>query len=644
MSINLEELREEVAARIEEPLGPSDQEIDEALDNIEANDEADPTPLVISADAIPDGMTPTEVTEVWTQTGNTIITSTDAVDGSLNPGATYRAQFAVNFRGDQGVVLDDVTITPVKKKRAIAKAKQDRIKEEEEKLKKRADAKKRRERRSILLNTSYVLQSNDLMILVSGNGDIEMIKTDTQHTGTVKDLHSKVTPMCPDTGIVLPLLNNELLFDKNMNPLTINYFPFNKEKSTKGTSRIDPRNLNIAYYTHPAAKKRWIIVDKKAFIESNGKKFKIKHRVGFSMLDVLKIKRKINNRVKEAELFIEHIKTLISGIYDEQHYEIIYVLDFTAGNHISQFHIFLQFPDLVVSNSIEMTHTIDNLITKMTGEHYMSKKVENTYRIFRGLAGIRTIFTPKDAYYGYNHSHLSSGSRTWGNFCMGDKHFMSGLSKLNGNTADIEFEMILIGVLDHISWESLEGGPYIKMENIGESRGEPLAELEFTKILKIHSCGAIRKIFRLLKQKNLTPLMKAFTLKMQSNKEVTYVLDKHIFIEHFLKIFSEDSIELINREYDISTYKYIPFQQQFVAGGRRRRPNDWEDIVYNARAKVCKFPITYMNGKYIRPQVIKTDNPDIIAENEIVTFHPKIIFYVANIIHYHLLNELKNVK
>jgi len=585
--------------------------------------------VAIDLETLPQGTTAQEVATHYQTTGSFMVRSDTSIGVVLTPQPVPEMHPIVE-------TAEELSI-----ERAVQVATAKRAEKEYK------DDVKKRERKRLLLHTSYVLKSNEIMLLVASDGSVEMIKSDYQRSGKISKLQQDTTKGCPITGQSKYVLNNGLMFDKNMNPLTANGYPF-REKSVKGITRIDTRQTTLGLYNTPASKKRWIIIDKEAFVASNGKKFKVKHRVGFTILETLKIKRKILNQIKEAKAFIEQVKELVGGVYDEEHYEIVYNLNFGMHNPASTFYIYLQFPNLVVSNSIEMTHNIENMITRMDGSHYKGKgDGKDTFSIDRKLRGMRTKYSPEDAYYGYHHSHLSTGSCGWNGFCMGDEHFMSRTSTMfERNTSFIELEAALIGVLDHISWESLEGGPYIKMEDIGGGEAQVVNSTEFHRTLKIHSRSAIRRIFNSIKKKDLTLLKKAFSLKMQSNKEVTYVLDKRIFAEQFSKMYDPDVIRSINRDFELNEYMYVPSEDHFISvNGRGHRAKDWDSMVTNARAKIGRFPIVYMNGKYIRPQVIVNDIPDeTVTKREVLTLHPKILFYVANIIHYHLLNELKNVR
>ena len=118
-----------------------------------------------------------------------------------------------------------------------------------------------------------------------------------------------------------------------------------------------------------------------------------------------------------------------------------------------------------------------------------------------------------------------------------------------------------------------------------------------------------------------------------------------MFIERFVSILSQDFIEQINAVHELMQYVYIPADRIFRSHETMlAAPGNWKNLLETGRERVQQLPITYINGKYIRQQVIETIDPGKPMKRTIISFHPQIIMYLAKIIHYHLLNELKNVK
>ena len=63
----------------EQILNDIDEIVEEALENIEANDAADPTPLIISTDTVPNDVTPTGFISIRDQTDTISIDTNSAL-------------------------------------------------------------------------------------------------------------------------------------------------------------------------------------------------------------------------------------------------------------------------------------------------------------------------------------------------------------------------------------------------------------------------------------------------------------------------------------------------------------------------------------------------------------------------------------
>lgn len=132
----------------------------------------------------------------------------------------------------------------------------------------------------------------------------------------------------------------------------------------------------------------------------------------------------------------------------------------------------IHFPKLTISNELELTHEINNLFIKFP--------LYNDFNTGGELYGLRFTFTIKEFLSSYTHSHLEPGFR-WRNFCLGSSEFGRDLTHIyelafdneSENRANCEInEEFLLGMflnLDaYIKWESLEGGPYKKIEELND--------------------------------------------------------------------------------------------------------------------------------------------------------------------------------
>jgi len=138
--------------------------------------------------------------------------------------------------------------------------------------------------------------------------------------------------------------------------------------------------------------------------------------------------------------------------------------------------VYIWFPKETISNSKEQKHTIYDLYIKIS---FVDSK-------FVDMRIIRTSFTLAELHSGYSHSHSPAHPclHTDANICTytGARYCCLGagpLGQLMGTYIDSNILMSLcIYIEKWVRWESLEGGPYIKMEKIGNI-GLEVASLPF---------------------------------------------------------------------------------------------------------------------------------------------------------------------
>lgn len=503
----------------------------------------------------------------------------------------------------------------------------------------RRKRKKRQERARDIDSPFSIIISSDMMVITFGYYlDYTVITTDTNNKrGTTRDVLEKYATD-RTSGYNLPVLISDIYFDKNMTPLSLDYNNSNGLIRSGGMfTGINLANLDICPSSISGIHDRYIVIDKKRFIESRGRDFRIKFRHDVRLTEVLAFKKQAIKIFDDAETLANRIKAVVSNIYDEENFEIVYRVNFRGAHN--KFAIFVQFPDLVVRNSIEMEHKIHNIIAIMEGYYYEADKMN----ISRGLKGIRTKYNPKDAYYGYNHSHLPAGIISFpASFCMGSDHFLSHIS---GYVSDLELESLLVAMFDHISWESLEGGPYFTMESIGNSsRYSRTPELSSVK-LESYDRPVIDDIIKELNTKDLSNLFNSFELTLNEQKNITYNINYNVFFKLFISLLDEEFVKNIVLKHSLTTYSYNPngkvFYRSNTGGLSGYHPLNNEALIEGAREKIKRIAPIYFNGKYILPELVEKDTNETI-EKEIMCFDPDLMVVIAKYIHYLLLTELKN--
>ncbi len=124
--------------------------------------------------------------------------------------------------------------------------------------------------------------------------------------------------------------------------------------------------------------------------------------------------------------------------------------------------ITILFPELEMTNSANAKHTIyDMYVRFIVGYVNLTEEC-----ISVSFLGNRGMFTLKEACSGYSHSHMN-GSATFTNFCLGSSVFGTLLHDVMRQPDETKWNLLLLSVENYLKWESLEGGPYRLISNMG---------------------------------------------------------------------------------------------------------------------------------------------------------------------------------
>lgn len=166
-----------------------------------------------------------------------------------------------------------------------------------------------------------------------------------------------------------------------------------------------------------------------------------------------------------AEL-LEDMRAILDGMYGEN-WQFFFV------NRASLPLIIIRYPKLEMTNSLGHQHTIRDLIVSLE----MVKR-DNKIHISSNIKGLRLTVSREEFISEYVHSHLYS--RTYEEssinltsasyFCLGNNEVPELLSVFNDNQETGTFELFLMTLNTMMEWESLEGTPYIKIDNISNKR------------------------------------------------------------------------------------------------------------------------------------------------------------------------------
>jgi hypothetical protein len=394
----------------------------------------------------------------------------------------------------------------------------------------------------------------------------------------------------------------------------------------------------------------YIIFDKKRFIESEGKVYKTRVRKNPNLEVLKEFKKKARDRFKKAKDLINFIRPMIKSIYDEENYEILYGLNFDLEPYRADVYIYLKFPNVTIKNSIEQEHLIEDLVVRLKITHDLAHVTNSRYFWMQKCVYMMRLTTnPIDAKAGYAHSHLGNNGKTFSDCCIGDNNMFTRIggdinifrSSTPSCVTELEFESVLLGVHDFVYWESLEGGPHMKMENIVERRGSEIHD-HYNPFRGVSSTRTLTTTVDLanaiIRNKTAHVLKEAFVL-VRKDGGFDFTINKSLLYERFHEAFKKDEIISILAIRGESSVKYNPTTKTFY---RLSSPlSTWEDKVRNARKLVRMTVPIYMNGKILRPQLVKYEKEPEKDNLEIDTVQPEIILRIANVILYHLTKDLQ---
>lgn len=126
----------------------------------------------------------------------------------------------------------------------------------------------------------------------------------------------------------------------------------------------------------------------------------------------------------------------------------------TVGNRI-----YIRFPEIEIMNSRNEKHKIYDLIVKLTITFGGYTNIE--------FEGLRLTLTPEEINSGYSHSHLERSSfGKYSHFCLSTSDFSILISNISVSSTVTNWELFFMSIEKFISWESLEGGPYVSLSTI----------------------------------------------------------------------------------------------------------------------------------------------------------------------------------
>ncbi len=149
-------------------------------------------------------------------------------------------------------------------------------------------------------------------------------------------------------------------------------------------------------------------------------------------------------------------------------------LQFTSkfdGYKVAGIYIIIKFPEVVIKNSHDSTLTLKDLFVRQSVT--FSPYGKGFRPDFHKIVGTRSTVSLEEFVSQYMHSHLprnkfnTETTLQYSNFCTGSSELEASRAMLNSEGKSAEYlELYIQTIYNYVGWESLEGGPHIRMSTV----------------------------------------------------------------------------------------------------------------------------------------------------------------------------------
>lgn len=193
----------------------------------------------------------------------------------------------------------------------------------------------------------------------------------------------------------------------------------------------------------------------------------------------------------------------------------------------------IHFPEITLKNRSSKSMKLKDLYVTFYFKPYGSGI------IIPQLQGMRTTYTPAQFTSGFMHSHLSSPGNlslrtsklNYDSFCLGNGGINAVMDSLATKWTKDIYRLFLMNITTFLEWESLDGGPYIRMSNVFNRSGAGNRELSYRDALSkakalqlslnpdVLEIKYIKGIIRIVENEKLND----FLVRKSSNQDLVYV-------------------------------------------------------------------------------------------------------------------------
>lgn len=272
--------------------------------------------------------------------------------------------------------------------------------------------------------------------------------------------------------------------------------------------------------------------------------------------------------------------------------------------------IIIHYPEVIIKNSNNKSHTIKDL--------YLRTTFNNKGKLTEQFEMNRSTYTKAELEFGYRHSHHPSISinalsiRGWNTTCLGEGPLSTQVGVLRHSNIDFSEGDIIsyfCNLDSYITWESLEGVPYKRLEQIGTREGEVhiLSEV----INRRSNTNAIKPFLKDHKLTNYFTIIASLEGSIPIYKLI--VKEKELIID-FSKYVSQDlSTSYLMLEDDFGNIKYM-------------RPNSTD--YSRTFSELNGITLFNFKGLPVRLNIIDIDNT---IENQVTVWGlPEVDFMINN--------------
>lgn len=165
-------------------------------------------------------------------------------------------------------------------------------------------------------------------------------------------------------------------------------------------------------------------------------------------------------KFKTFVLTSDEVCTIAKDIFGEEYVDVKTLSP-------TEFQLIILFPEVNITNSKAYKHVMKDLYVKINIDISIHN-VTNGNRLSNiGLSGRRGKLSEEEYHSDYGHSHFSGrGIERWSDFCLGSSDFAMIIQTMRFSLTPEDWSLLFLSLDNYVSWESLEGGPYHRINSV----------------------------------------------------------------------------------------------------------------------------------------------------------------------------------